>query len=116
MYKSYRFQVDRTYAEQMYDDWYILSGLHGLLTPYKPIRPYDFDLNQAPDLAKQNWGYKLIGQLAANVPGLPVSAITLRARGAYLELTSKALAPFGFRGPRLAGTDLYGPLLRFVRP
>lgn len=48
LYISSYFQKMRDYAEQNYDDWWILSAKHGLLDPDgDPIEPYDETLSGA---------------------------------------------------------------------
>jgi hypothetical protein len=115
MYKSPRFQADRVRGEHDYHSWFILSGLYGLLAPSTEIAPYNFDLDQASKLARSAWKSKLSGQFAAQLAAPPVGSVTLRARGAYLELASEALDTIDFGNPRVTEIDPYGPFLEFER-
>ncbi len=47
LYSSSYFRLKREYAERQSDSWLILSALHGLLSPWEPIEPYDVSLTRS---------------------------------------------------------------------
>lgn len=49
LYTSTYFQKKREYAEEVGDQWMILSALHGLLPPGEKIKPYDVTIDDLDD-------------------------------------------------------------------
>lgn len=66
LYQSTLFKKTRAYAEKHYDGWYILSALHGALSPIQVIEPYDVTLSTAAQQAL--WHHMTAQDLAQLIP------------------------------------------------
>lgn len=60
LYTSDLFKKARTYCEQNYDAWYILSALHGLVHPDSVIAPYDVTLNDMKKQERMTWSHGVL--------------------------------------------------------
>lgn len=95
LYTSTLFQYARAVAERDYDNWYILSALHGLLDPEKQIAPYNETLNgQAPD-RKKAWAKKVFHALLGKLK--PMDSVTFLAGDSYREHLVGDLKVAGFQ-------------------
>jgi hypothetical protein len=63
LYSSPIFQSNRTIAEKLGDVWYILSAMHGLISPETRIGPYDRSLHSLPKSYQIKWAKKVFNSL-----------------------------------------------------
>ncbi|WP_052640188.1 DUF6884 domain-containing protein [Zavarzinella formosa] len=75
LYTSDLFKKARTYAEKR-GRWFILSALHGLLTPSAVIDPYDVILGKLSAAKRREWGQKVREQMAeTGLIGMPMISL-----------------------------------------
>lgn len=55
MYISDRFLLSKQYASAVTNDWFVISGKHGILHPENVIDPYDFPLSELSPIEKIEW-------------------------------------------------------------
>lgn len=63
LYTSDWFRKASAYAEQVADEWYILSAKHGLLAPGTTIEPYNETLNRMPAPDRRVWARRVLKSL-----------------------------------------------------
>ena len=63
LYCGQLFKARRAYAESTGLRWYILSGLHGVLSPECFVHPYDYELTE---FASHSWGARVVRRLLDN--------------------------------------------------
>ena len=63
LYLSSWFKKASAYAQQIGDEWYILSAEHGILSPTIIIGPYDVTLNTMKSPERKSWANKVVEQL-----------------------------------------------------
>lgn len=63
LYLGTLFKASRALAEAKADEWYILSGLHGLISPVKILEPYEFFLGDQSKKYRKEWSLKVINKL-----------------------------------------------------
>ena len=63
LYISDWFRKASAYAEQITDEWYILSAKHGLVAPEHEIEPYDQTLNEMHSDARKAWAGQVINEI-----------------------------------------------------
>jgi len=59
LYTSAWFTKSRAFAEQRFDEWFILSAKHGLVEPTQIIEPYEDTLNNRPACQRQDWAKRV---------------------------------------------------------
>ena len=69
----------RSYVEKNCDEWFILSGKHGLVHPAMVIEPYDFNLDEATNEYRELWACSVHRQLR----NLEECRFTALVSGAY---------------------------------
>jgi hypothetical protein len=112
LYTSTLFRKARLFAEKYGDEWFILSGLHGLVKPEEKIGPYEFKLTQRRPAERDAWGDRIARQLRATVPR--GSTIIIVAGKLYRENIEHKLIRFGFEVETpTEGKGLY-ELMRFL--
>jgi cytoplasmic iron level regulating protein YaaA (DUF328/UPF0246 family) len=70
LYKSAWFKKARRYAEQSGKRWFILSALHGMVSPEKVVKPYELTLNKMPVRERKQWAKLVAEQIKAALPRL----------------------------------------------
>jgi len=61
LYTGRLFQKAFAWAERHGYEWFVISALHGLLTPDQTIAPYDYSLKQRPgSRERESWAYLAI--------------------------------------------------------
>lgn len=87
-YVSSLFRLSRRYAERHFpQNWFILSALHGLMSPDEQITDYDVELNTGSNhLAEATLRIQCAKLLA------PYSEVVCFAGKAYSQLLKRALA------------------------
>ena len=63
LYTSSLFRKTSAYARQIADEWYILSGKHGLVHPDQVIAPYEKTLKRMPVKERRAWAVLVARQL-----------------------------------------------------
>jgi len=63
MYVSPLFRGRRQYVERTCDRWFILSALHGLLSPEEVLDPYDATLIGMSRDRKRDWARSVLSQI-----------------------------------------------------
>ena len=101
LYISRRFQIDRIYAKNNFDSWFVLSGKHGLLLPSTLVEPYDLDLKLLSAAERDEWGRGVVKALCEQLPPGDIS-VEVRAEVSYYEPLRTPLLAFGFKEVALA--------------
>jgi hypothetical protein len=94
LYVSALFKSMRTYAEHNADRWFVLSALHGLISPGKVIAPYELTLRTMPKAARIVWADKVGKQLLRVLP--PTAEVTFLAGERYREGLIPVLKEHGY--------------------
>jgi hypothetical protein len=68
LYTSPLFRKASAYAERHSDRWFILSALHGVVSPDDPIAPYNVTLNRMPVAERRNWSKRVLAELLKHAP------------------------------------------------
>ncbi len=68
LYVSPLFRSFRSYAEELCDDWFILSAKYGLLRPDEIVAPYDKTLNRMRKPERLEWASRVSGELLKVLP------------------------------------------------
>jgi cytoplasmic iron level regulating protein YaaA (DUF328/UPF0246 family) len=93
LYTGNLFRKAKAYAETRCDGFFILSALHGLLSPTQEIEPYDQTMAQMNRHSRDAWAQHVVSSIIWNVPR---STITLLAGNAYCEPIHQQLQAAGF--------------------
>lgn len=73
LYQSDWFKKARAYVTIQGGRWFILSALHGLVTPSRTIEPYNVALADLSAAERRAWGERVSAQLASQIgPRTPV--------------------------------------------
>lgn len=67
LYQSDWFKKARAYVEARGGRWFILSALHGLVSPASVIEPYNVTLADMTAADRRAWGARVAAQLAAKI-------------------------------------------------
>lgn len=63
LYTGKLFKKAVAWAERHDHPWFIISALHGLVTPDQELQPYDYPLNQLRAREREAWAQRAIGVL-----------------------------------------------------
>ena len=63
LYTSALFVGRRRYVEQSCSEWWILSALHGLVSPEDVLEPYDVTLKDASAAGRRAWSNEVLARL-----------------------------------------------------
>jgi hypothetical protein len=91
LYTGQLFKVERAYAETFADNWYILSGLHGLMCPTDIVEPYDFKLTASNTAYNEKWGSHTAARMICRNPSHGARIVVL-APALYCDLFLPRLA------------------------
>lgn len=69
------------YAEQVAEEWYILSARYGLISPDQVINPYNETLNKMPVKQRRAWAQNVIADLRKVI--LPGTRMIILAGSSY---------------------------------
>lgn len=110
LYVGNPFRLSCTYATATADDVHILSALHGLLSPWDRIAPYEFSMTKMFVSEQRQWGLRVVRALKALYP-LTRLRITFLAGRHYIRpivgaLTEQDRQYWTFDDP-LMGLDLF---------
>lgn len=64
LYTGSLFQKAVAWAERHEHPWFIISALHGLITPDQTIQPYDFTIKELRKREREAWAYRATCQLS----------------------------------------------------
>ena len=79
LYQSDWFRKARSYVTVQGGRWFILSALHGLLSPRRLIEPYSLSLADVTAAERRAWGERVSAQLAEQIgPRTPVVVLAGR--------------------------------------
>ena len=93
LYRSAWFRKARVFAEAGHDRWWILSALHGVLSPDEIIAPYEKTLNRMRAAARRAWADRVLAQLDQFLP--PGTTVVFLAGQRYREHLEPALVRRG---------------------
>lgn len=73
LYQSDWFKKARAYVASQGGRWFILSAMHGLVSPSRTIEPYNVTLGDMTAVERRAWGERVSAQLAGQIgPRTPV--------------------------------------------
>lgn len=82
LYTSQLFRKASAYAEAHSDRWYILSALHGLVSPETVLEPYNVKLGHKSGPPIWEWAERVAAQLEAELAGVDQVELLVLAGGA----------------------------------
>lgn len=85
LYTSQLFHSARAWAELEGDAWYILSALHGLVTPAMVLDPYEMHMRELDTVGRGLWGRRVADQLQEVEPHTRWHPVTILAGRLYVE-------------------------------
>ena len=103
LYSSSLWRYRRAYAECLGVPWYILSALHGLLDPDRPIDAYELALTDLRAKARRAWSARVLAELKRRTPAMRGKLIEIHAGATYIDHGLEA-------GLRDAGAVVHRPL------
>jgi cytoplasmic iron level regulating protein YaaA (DUF328/UPF0246 family) len=95
LYIGQLFKKARALAEKTSDYYFILSALHGLLSPDRRISPYNYTLKNLSQRQRDGWGDRVIRDALSVIPR--ASTITLLAGNDYCDPIEAKLKQNGFQ-------------------
>lgn len=108
-YTGTLFRKASAYCAETYDDWYILSPKHGLITPDTVIAPYDLSLRVLSADERRAWARRVLAQIRER--GLGDATFFLHAGQRYAE----HLVPVLHAERPLAGLGIGQQLAWYIR-
>ena len=103
LYSSPLWRYRRAYAESLGVPWYILSALHGLLDPDRPIDAYELALTDFRAKARRAWSARVLAELKRRTPAMRGKLIEIHAGATYVDHGLE-------EGLRDAGAEVHRPL------
>lgn len=85
LYVSNLFSGRRSFVEQNCDQWWILSGKHGLVHPDDRLAPYDVSLKNAGRPARRQWSTRVLAAIDERVRPVAGDIFEIHASGDYRE-------------------------------
>ena len=64
LYTGQLFKKSVAWAERHEHPWFIISALHGLITPDQTLQPYDFTIKELRKREREGWAYRASRQLS----------------------------------------------------
>lgn len=95
LYRSPLWRARRRYAEAAGRRWFILSALHGLVDPDRPLDYYDLALADRPASERREWAEAVVGNLEAVLGRLQGRRFEVHAGGHYIRAVAPALEARG---------------------
>lgn len=96
LYTSPLFNKASIWARQASDQWFVLSGLHGLVSPTTCLVPYDYSLAEQSAGTRALWGRRVAEQLRSNGISRDDRVLIL-ASSAYVDPLATALRSDDFQ-------------------
>jgi hypothetical protein len=84
LYISPLFVGRRRAVESTCDRWYVLSALHGLVSPDAVIEPYDRTLNDSTVAERRAWSSRVINDLVRELGSLSGLEFEIHAGASYV--------------------------------
>jgi hypothetical protein len=94
LYTSTLFRKARAFAERHGDAYFIISALHGLVSPDQELSPYNFKLSQLRHAERFDWGDRVARAIRRQVPA--GSRIIILAGRLYRDALEWRLVRYGF--------------------
>ena len=85
LYASPMFRGRRNYVERSCTEWYILSALHGVVTPDRIIEPYDVTLTTSSARERRLWSARVVADLGTRLGDLVGITFEIHAGAAYRD-------------------------------
>jgi cytoplasmic iron level regulating protein YaaA (DUF328/UPF0246 family) len=85
LYVSTLFVGRRRYVERTCSQWWILSALHGLVSPEEVLQPYDVTLKDAGRAARRAWSHKVLAALDDRVAPRAGDVVEIHAGAEYRD-------------------------------
>ncbi|HIW30541.1 MAG TPA: hypothetical protein H9987_11115 [Candidatus Luteococcus avicola] len=95
LYTSDYFAKMRRHAEASGKPWFILSALHGAVSPDEGLEPYDCYLATMPTSYRREWGAKVAEQLQGTLGSLERMVFQTHAGSAYVSAVAPELEARG---------------------
>lgn len=73
LYQSIWFRAARAFVEKRNARWFILSALHGLLSPEQIVKPYETTLNSFTADERRFWAKLVAAQMSKQLEAGPVA-------------------------------------------
>jgi hypothetical protein len=83
LYTSALFAGRRRYVERTCSEWWILSALHGLVSPEDVLEPYDVTLKDASRAELRDWSNKVLARLDDRAGLRPGDVVEIHAGSEY---------------------------------
>ncbi|QDT35267.1 DUF6884 domain-containing protein [Thalassoglobus polymorphus] len=93
LYTSTWFQKAREFVEQTRSPWFILSAMHGIVSPEDEIEPYEKTLNTMPIIERREWASNVLQQFDGRT--LTPKTVVFLAGQRYREGVADVLAQRG---------------------
>jgi hypothetical protein len=85
LYNSPLFRGRREYVERSCDEWFILSALHGVVSPDDVIEPYDITLTTRSTFERRRWSERVVSELEVRLGELSGTAFEIHAGATYRD-------------------------------
>ena len=85
LYTSTLFHGRRSAVERSCDRWFVLSALHGLLSPDEMVEPYDLAMADVPRPKRRDWSAEVLEGLRRELGPLEGMTFEIHAGGAYAD-------------------------------
>jgi hypothetical protein len=85
LYVSNLFAGRRSFVERNCDQWWILSGKHGLVHPDDRLAPYDVSLKNAGRPARREWSTRVLAAIDSRVRPVAGDVFEIHASADYRE-------------------------------
>lgn len=83
LYLSPLFRGRREYVEHSCDEWWVLSALHGLVSPTTVIDPYDVTLKGASTAEHRRWSNSVLASIIEIIKPVPGDTFEFHAGADY---------------------------------
>lgn len=95
LYTSTLFRKARNFAASQGDNWFILSALHGLVSPDEILAPYEFKLTKLSKREREQWAGRVYSHLRSIAPS--GSTIIILAGKLYRDGLEGLLVKDGYK-------------------
>jgi hypothetical protein len=95
LYTSDLFRKRRAYAEATGKPWFVLSALHGLVSPDDILEPYDLALKAQSSAYQREWGRRVASDLLSRPDAAGARVFEVHAGAEYVDAIAAPLADAG---------------------
>lgn len=85
LYTSALFTGRRRFVERTCSEWWVLSALHGLVSPEEVLQPYDVTLKNAGRAERREWTQQVLASLDKHVGLRPGDVVEVHAGSEYRD-------------------------------